>query len=599
MGIGESGAMTAAEVDAALPEPLLLPDVEELPLSQNGWPRLGSSAYYGAAALAAAYCGLKGVPDHLRGCWQHGWVASYRMPLPPDLILGFTISPDSYYWVARKDEEECLRAAGFQHVAAIGLPAVYLPPRPIRRRPDSLLVMPCHTLAHVTCSWKFDEYAEAIAAIRHEFSEVVVCISPSCWNHGYWVEAFRSRGFPLIVGANHADRNALERIRYLFSSFEYMATNSYGSQLAYAAYFGAKPSVYGPYAAHREGDFSNDPVLGRDPSLVRIALKSCSEEELRRHRPQLFCHPREAVAAVEWARFELGEANKVSPRKMRSLFQWTVADRVARELEAKTPPRVKHWARMLSEPLYRQQFRETCRLSAMPSYQPATTNLLGRPLEVLDAPRFLENKRAIFDEELYRFTSIEDAPRIIDCGASVGLSVCYFKHLYPKSNIVAFEPDPRVFETLKRNCMSWGAHDIRLIPKAVWTCEATLPFPKAGKASGRIDEGAGGEDVAQVLTCRLRHYLTERVDLLRLDIEGAEVDVLLDCADLLGQVRNLAVDYHSIFKRPQRLDELVALLTRAGFRMHFRAMSQSPSPFLYRSLHGLVESQLHIFAFRE
>jgi hypothetical protein len=102
-----------------------------------------------------------------------------------------------------------------------------------------------------------------------------------------------------------------------------------------------------------------------------------------------------------------------------------------------------------------------------------------------------------------------------------------------------------------------------------------------------------------VPTCRLRDYLTQRVDLLRLDIEGAEVDVLLDCADLLGQVRNLAVDYHSLFKRPQRLDELVALLTRAGFRLDFRVTSQSESPFLYRSLRGVVEFQLHIFAFRE
>ena len=47
-------------------------------------------------------------------------------------------------------------------------------------------------------------------------------------------------------------------------------------------------------------------------------------------------------------------------------------------------------------------------------------------------------------------------------------------------------------------------------------------------------------------TCRLRDYLTQRVDLLRLDIQGAEVDVLLDCADLLGHVQYLAVDYHSV-----------------------------------------------------
>ncbi len=596
---GDGNSRTVTPEEATLPEPLLLPDVEEVPLDADGWPRHGSSGFYGAAHVAAAYCGLPRVPDHLRGCWEHGWAASYRLPLPPELILGASLSPDKYYWVARQDEEECLRSAGFPHVAAIGLPMVYLPPRAIRRRPNSLLVMPAHTLAYLTCSWKFDEYAEAIAAIRHEFAEVAVCISPSCWKNGYWVEAFRSRGFRLIVGASHSDQNALKRMQYLLSTFEFVVTNSYGSQIAYAAYFGAKPSVYGPYAEYRAEDFKNDPLYRRRPELLSISLESSSEELLRRHRPQLFCHPREAVADVDWARFELGEAHKVSPRRMRSLFEWTVASRAARTLNAKTPPRVRHWARMLTQPSYRQQHRETKRLAAMPSFQPTTTNLFGRPFEVRDVPRFLENRFAFFIRELYRFATTEEVPRILDCGASTGLSVCYFKKLYPQSEITAFEPDPLVYAMLQRNCQSWGAQDVRLIPKAVWTCETTLPFPSAGKASGRLDEANTDADVPRVPTCRLRDYLTQRVDLLRLDIEGAEVDVLLDCADLLGQVRNLAVDYHSLFRRPQRLDELVAVLTRAGFRLDFRVTSQSESPLLYRTLRGIVEFQLHIFAFRE
>jgi FkbM family methyltransferase len=599
MRSGESKPGTATEQDVTGHEPLLLPDVSEMPLAADGWPRLGNSSYYGAANVAAGYCGLKEVPDHLRGCWQHGWTPSYRIPIPPDLIAGTWASPQDYYWVARADEEECLRAAGFPHVAAIGMPLVYLPPRAIRRRPNSLLVMPAHNLSYVSCSWKFDEYAEAIDAIRHEFSDVVVCISPSCWRHGYWVDSFRARGFRLVAGADHSDRNALERVRYLLSSFEYMATNSFGSHLAYAAYFGAKPSVYGPYATRRAEDFANDPVLRRNPSLLPISLKSFSEDELRKHLPHLFCHPREASGDRDWARFELGESNKVSPSRMRALFEWTTAARVARKLEETTPNRVKHWARMLSQPSYRARQREAQRLSAMPSFQPTTTDLLGRSFEVRDVPRFLETMPVLFFGNLYRFATKEDAPKVIDCGASVGLCVCYFKHLYPKCNIIAFEPDRRIFDVLKRNCASWGAHDVQLIQKAVWTREETLPFPRNARASGRIDEQALGAEVPRVATCRLRDFLTERVDLLRLDIEGAEVDVLLDCADLLGQVQNLAVDYHSIVKRPQRLDELMALLTRAGFRMHFRATRHSPSPLLVRNIQGGMDCQLHIFAFRE
>ena len=343
-------------------------------------------------------------------------------------------------------------------------------------------------------------------------------------------------------------------------------------------------------------------MIRRNPGLLPVTLKSFSEEELRRHRPQLFCHPKEAQADVESARFELGEANKVSPRKMRALFEWSARARVTRRLMSKTPTKVKHWALMLSQRAYREQIREMQqmrRLWDMPRFTPTTVTLLGRSFEVLDVLRFMENKNVLFDRELCRFATTEDAPRIIDCGAGVGLFACYFKHVYPKSSVLAFEADPRVFEVLKRNCESWGAHDVQLIRKAVWTRESTLPFRGDGKWSGRVDEEATGEDVPRVPACRLRDYLTEKVDLLRIDIQGAEVDVLLDCADRLGQIQNLAVDYHSVFNRPQRLDELTGLLARAGFRMHFLATPQSDRPFLYRHVEGGIDAQLHIFAFRE
>jgi len=458
--------------------------------------------------------------------------------------------------------------------------------------------MPAHSIIYTVHSWKFDEYAEAIAAIRSQFTEVVVCISPSCWKRGYWVDAFRDRGFPLVTGADPYDRNALKRIQTLLCSFEYVTTNGFGSQLAYAAYFGAKPSVYGPYASVQSEDFKQDYLYVYHPKLLAPALQAISEEQLRRNCPQLFCHPREAKADVEWGRFEVGEPNKVSPRKMRSLFGWDLSARVRRSLGSKIPRSVKDRAKTYLNPSYGEVQRETERLLAMPRHQPTFTTLLGPRLEVRDPRSFVWKKWLLFDQELYRFNSTANAPRIIDCGAGIGLSLCYFKRLYPKSEITAFEPDPRVYEVLMRNCEAWEAKDVRLIPKAVWTCETTLTFAGQDPFPGRISQRVAGGDVLEVQTCRLRDQLTERTDLLRLNIEGAEVDVLLDCADLLGQVRNLIVDYHSVFGNPQRLDTLMGLLTNAGFRMHFRATSDSSSPLLFRTIHGGMDSKLHIFAFR-
>jgi FkbM family methyltransferase len=582
--------MSIAEQEEHTRQSIDLPEFERLPEYETG-----VSAMYGASAVAAAYCGFQNAPAAIRGSWSHGWIPSFHPKLHPDLILGIRTDPNEYYWVSRNDQADFLRDRGYRHVSAIGLPLVYLPPAEIRRRPGTLLVMPAHSIEYTSHNWKFDEYAETIAAIRSEFTQVVVCIHPVCWKRGYWVDAFRRLGFPVITGAIAHDRNALKRVQRLMSSFEFVTTNAFGSQLTYAAYFGAKPSVYGSYATFRVEDFKNDPLYVRHPELLESVIRALSEEELRRNCPQLFCHPREAKVGVEWARFELGEQNKVSPRRMRSLFGWDAKSRVGRALESKIPGRVKHWARIHRDPLY----REANRLMTMPRYQPTRTSLLGPTLEVQDGVTFTLKKQSLFDDEIYRFAAVGAPPRIIDCGSGIGLSVCYFKKLYPECEITAFEPDPGIYEVLKRNCESWGARDVRLIPKAVWNRDTTVAFVRHENIRGRISEGAAGGDAIEVRTCRLRDYLRGRIDLLRLSIEGAEVDVLLDCSDHLGQVENLVVNYRSIFERPQRLDTLMALLTKAGFRMHFRSWSASRSPLFYRELNGSLECKLSIFAFRE
>jgi FkbM family methyltransferase len=570
---------------------LKLPSFERIQYEEDNIP----SRIYGAADVAAAYCGFRSVPASIRGHWVHGWYPSFRSKFHPDFHLGARTRLDESYWLARKDEEEFFRSSGYQNVAAIGMPLAYLPPGDFTRRPGSLLVMPVHSQDYTTHLWKFDEYADVISAIRDEFSEVLVCVHPSCVRRGYWVNTFKERGFTVVTGADLFDRNALRRVQCLLSSFEYVTTNSFGSHLAYASFFGAKPSIYGPYVSYREEDFKNDGFYAYHSRFLKPALESISEEALRRHRPQFFCHPQEAKADVEWGQIEVGYPNKVSPHEMRRLFGWDIKARARTFLSSNVPGRIKHRARMRTDPSY----REMQRLVSLPRNVPTTTTLLGPRIEILDAQRFLQMKQVLFDEELYRFNAEGDTPRILDCGAGIGLSVLYFKRLYPHGMITAFEPDPLVYEVLKRNCDSWGAGDVRLSPKAVWTCDDSYGFRRMSGYPGRLSESTVGDEAIEVQTCRLRSYIEQPVDLLRLNIEGAEIDVLLDCADLLDRVRNLIVDYHSSFGQAQRLDILMSLLTRAGYRMDFRPLSVSLSPLLFRNVRSGIDAKLRILAFRD
>jgi FkbM family methyltransferase len=258
---------------------------------------------------------------------------------------------------------------------------------------------------------------------------------------------------------------------------------------------------------------------------------------------------------------------------------------------------VKHCAKLVLRPSYRREQGEMRRLRHMPNHTHGSTTLLGTRLELVDPGSFVAMYDEIFEREIYRFVAADDRPRILDCGANVGLSVCYFKRLYPHSRITAFEPDPQVFACLSRNCQALGLDGVELIPQAVWKQAGDLPFRAEGADAGRL----AAQDEAQtgtVKACRLKEFLVEPVDFLKMDIEGAEADVLADCAPELANVRTCFVEYHSFSGRPQQLETVTRVLSEAGFRLHVHPVFWSHHPFVKRREHLGMDLQLNIYAFR-
>jgi hypothetical protein len=320
-----------------------LPDVEILD-------SLPYPVIYGATHVAAAYCGFKYPPGGHRGIWKHGWHPKYSQ-LHPSMVIGDMRDGRSQpHWVARVDEEVYLRSQGYKNVKAIGLPIIYLPGSQSARRSKSLLVMPAHSADYTTLNSNFEEYADAIASIRSSFSEVLVCLHPSCWRNGYWVDAFRKLGFTVIKGAFIEDRNALDRMSRLFLSFEYVTTNILGSHVAYAAYFGAKVSIFGSYVEYTGQELANDPFFREKPYLLEPAIRLSSEQVARQYYPELFCRPLDATQRLEWGHFEVGSNDKVTPEEMRYLIGWTVAGRVVDNFRTGAPKRVKQMAKLVLRP---------------------------------------------------------------------------------------------------------------------------------------------------------------------------------------------------------------------------------------------------------
>jgi hypothetical protein len=284
------------------------------------------SEQYGAGHVLSAYAGVSW-PRSFHARWQHGWAPRFRQ-VDPTLVIQERSGLNDRILVGRPDEVRYLKAHGYRRVHAIGLPMAYVGTPAVQRVHDGLLVMPAHSLPYTTHHWRFDEYVEQIDAIRNQFARVVACVHPSCFDKGYWVPQFRSAGIEVVAGADPTDANALIRMATICSQFEFMTTNQVGSHVAYAAYWGCRPSVYGTYAEPRYDDLESAPLYRDDPALLRASIESRSRAVANATFPFLFRHPRRAPIRTSWGAEQVGRCQRRTPAEIRRMLGWTLRARI-------------------------------------------------------------------------------------------------------------------------------------------------------------------------------------------------------------------------------------------------------------------------------
>jgi FkbM family methyltransferase len=133
---------------------------------------------------------------------------------------------------------------------------------------------------------------------------------------------------------------------------------------------------------------------------------------------------------------------------------------------------------------------------------------------------------------------------VIDGGANIGLSALFFAFRWPNSQIVAVEPDPGNFALLERNLGS--VRNVRAVRAALWESSSdslVLLNPGAPPNEYRVEYGQGdvrGMTVAEL--CQAEGWA--RIGVLKLDIEGAEVEVLRSSSAWIDRVDVLVVELH-------------------------------------------------------
>jgi FkbM family methyltransferase len=153
-------------------------------------------------------------------------------------------------------------------------------------------------------------------------------------------------------------------------------------------------------------------------------------------------------------------------------------------------------------------------------------------------------------------------PRVIvDAGAYAGFSAAFFATRYPEAKIIAIEPGEQNFDLLVQNTASFA--NVHAIRAALWAESGmvSLTDPGNGAWGFRLSEAEYPEcmpdrgDIqsiaasiqAMTVTDVIRDFGLDRIDLLKLDIEGSEKEVFANADSWIGQVQAICVELHDRF----------------------------------------------------
>ena len=161
--------------------------------------------------------------------------------------------------------------------------------------------------------------------------------------------------------------------------------------------------------------------------------------------------------------------------------------------------------------------------------------------------------KEIFITKDYFFESDTKTPKIIDCGANIGMSVLYFKFIFPNCSIIAFEPNPRAFYLLKKNIEQNNLKNIVIYNLALSDVKGEINFFTGTDdqilLASTIKE-RGGIHQIKIETELLSTFLTESIDLIKMDIEGSETKVIKD----LVLTQKISVSKQYIIEYPHKID---------------------------------------------
>ena len=141
---------------------------------------------------------------------------------------------------------------------------------------------------------------------------------------------------------------------------------------------------------------------------------------------------------------------------------------------------------------------------------------------------------------------------VLDVGGHIGAFACAISEMNPTCRVWSYEPSPASFSWLQRNIESNNvAERLHGVNAAVGKEEGTRILYEIEGTScensffARV--GATERTVSQVSLASAIQQAGGRVDLLKLDCEGAEYEIILESSsDIWSKVRSVVLEYHPV-----------------------------------------------------
>ena len=156
----------------------------------------------------------------------------------------------------------------------------------------------------------------------------------------------------------------------------------------------------------------------------------------------------------------------------------------------------------------------------------------------------------IWNEECYLIPEMGDPHWIIDAGANAGYATRWFAERYPMATVVAIEPGPENLAVLRRNV----AHldNVVVVDAALMAAAGTARLIDVDEGPwalrvGEAGEGAGrslGQVRCVTVESLMEEYDMDRVGLLKIDIEGGELEVFQNSTAWIDRVDAVVAELH-------------------------------------------------------